>query len=256
MITRRQFVQGNVAAVTAGLFASGAWSFAGSVKVPSLRDKILGCIAGSRMGSAFGAPVEGWSVDKIQAEYGVLDRFLPYAHYGKQWKRPPGTTEDGIERQKLMCLAIIEKQDRITVNDLAKKWVEENSDWFYEDGDEHDGDRRKLAIKLESDLTKKEGFSTLDPELYAELDKRLKQQGKEEDDDEDEEGAMLDDDDYEPVQMESPVAASQKGDDGSAKDRDPNSRRLRESDKQRMGMVNLDPNNPNDRKTWLNRNNL
>jgi len=37
----------------------------------------------------------------------VLDRFLPYAHYGKQWKRPPGTTEDGIERQKLMCLAAL-----------------------------------------------------------------------------------------------------------------------------------------------------
>jgi len=124
MITRRQFVWGNVAAVTAGLPASEGWSFAGSAKVSSLRDKIFGCIAGSRMGSAFGAPVEGWSVDKIQAEYGVLDRFLPYAHYGKQWKRPPGTTEDGIERQKLMCLAIIEKQDRITVNDLAKKWVE------------------------------------------------------------------------------------------------------------------------------------
>ena len=124
MITRRQFVRGNVAMVTAGLFASKGSSFAGSAKAPSLRDKILGCIAGSRMGSAFGAPVEGWSVDKIQAEYGVLDRFLPYAHYGKQWKRPPGTTEDGIERQKLMCLAIIEKQGRITVNDLAKKWVE------------------------------------------------------------------------------------------------------------------------------------
>jgi hypothetical protein len=76
------------------------------------------------MGSAFGAPVEGWSVDRIRAEYGVVDRFLPYAHYRKQWKRPPGTTEDGIERQKLMCLAIIEKQDRITVEDLAEKWVE------------------------------------------------------------------------------------------------------------------------------------
>jgi ADP-ribosylglycohydrolase len=76
------------------------------------------------MGSAFGAPVEGWSVDRIRAKYGVLDRFLPYAHYRKKWQRPPGTTEDGIERQKLMCLAIIEKQDRITVEDLARKWVE------------------------------------------------------------------------------------------------------------------------------------
>ena len=36
----------------------------------------------------------------------------------------PGTTEDGIERQKLMCQAIIEKQDRITVEDLARVAVE------------------------------------------------------------------------------------------------------------------------------------
>lgn len=124
MITRRQFVRGNVATVAAGFLTPESLSFAGSAKAPSLRDRVFGCIAGSRMGSAFGAPVEGWSVEKIRAEYGVLDRFLPYAHYGKRWKRPPGTTEDGIERQKLMCLAIIEKQDRITVRDLARKWVE------------------------------------------------------------------------------------------------------------------------------------
>jgi ADP-ribosylglycohydrolase len=111
MLTRRQLVGGAVGKVAAGLFASGDRTFAGSAERPSLRDKIFGCIAGSRMGSAFGAPVEGWSVDKIRAEYGVLDRFLPYGHYRKRWQRPPGTTEDGIERQKLMCLAIIEKQD-------------------------------------------------------------------------------------------------------------------------------------------------
>ncbi len=124
MITRRQLVRGAAGALAAGLLASGDWTFAGAVKAPTLRDKVFGCIAGSRLGSSFGAPVEGWSAARIKAKYGVLDRFLPYEHYGKGWKRPPGTTEDGIERQKLMCLAIIEKQDRITVEDLAKKWVE------------------------------------------------------------------------------------------------------------------------------------
>ncbi|MFC1716816.1 hypothetical protein ACFL6S_24320 [Candidatus Poribacteria bacterium] len=34
--------------------------------------------------------------------------------------RPPGTTEDGVERQKLMLIAIIEKQDRITAEDVVK----------------------------------------------------------------------------------------------------------------------------------------
>ncbi|MGD8500083.1 MAG: hypothetical protein PVJ86_05520 [Phycisphaerales bacterium] len=77
MITRRQVVGGTVGAVAAGLFASGDWALAGTAEGSSLRDKIFGCIAGSRMGSAFGTPVEGWSVDKIRAKYGVLDRFLP-----------------------------------------------------------------------------------------------------------------------------------------------------------------------------------
>ena len=37
--------------------------------------------------------------------------------------RPAGTTEDGIERQRLMCTAIIEKGGRITAADLAAIWV-------------------------------------------------------------------------------------------------------------------------------------
>ena len=36
---------------------------------------------------------------------------------------PPGTTEDGMERQKYMYLAIIEKQDRITADDLVGTWL-------------------------------------------------------------------------------------------------------------------------------------
>ena len=129
MISRRQFARGAIGAVgavsTMGMFVSiGCSDGAVSRKDAGLRDKIFGCIAGSRMGSAFGAPVEGWTAEKIKETYGVLDQFLPYGHYKKEWERPPGTTEDGIERQKLMCLAIIEKQDSITVEDLVRKWIE------------------------------------------------------------------------------------------------------------------------------------
>ena len=38
--------------------------------------------------------------------------------------REPGTTEDGVERQKLMITAIIEKQDRINAEDLRRAWVD------------------------------------------------------------------------------------------------------------------------------------
>jgi ADP-ribosylglycohydrolase len=72
-----------------------------------------------------GAAVEGWSRERIKETYGFLDRLLPYRHYGAytDWQRPPGTTEDGIERQRLIATAIIEKQDRILARDLVAVWV-------------------------------------------------------------------------------------------------------------------------------------
>lgn len=91
----------------------------------NLFDKIYGCLAASRIGSAMGAVVEGWSTERIEQEYGYLEELKSYRHYYPRtnWQRPPGTTEDGIERQKLMCQAIIEKKDRITVDDLGAIWL-------------------------------------------------------------------------------------------------------------------------------------
>ncbi|MBM3235484.1 hypothetical protein FJZ31_04230 [Candidatus Poribacteria bacterium] len=95
------------------------------INMPTLKDKFLGCIAGSWVGSSMGAIVEGWSRERIKETYGFLDRLLPYRHYTSltNWERLPGTTEDGIERQKLIATAIIEKQDRILAHDLAAVWV-------------------------------------------------------------------------------------------------------------------------------------
>jgi len=90
---------------------------------PSLFDKIYGCLAGSRIGSAMGAAVEGWDMDRIAEKYGIFDKLVAYHHYNVDWDHPAGSTEDGIERQKLMCTAIIKKQDRITAEDLVKTWV-------------------------------------------------------------------------------------------------------------------------------------
>jgi ADP-ribosylglycohydrolase len=83
----------------------------------TLRDKFRGCIASSWIGSAMGAAVEGWSRERIKETHGYLDRLVAYGN------RLPGTTEDGIERQKLMATAIIEKQDRILAHDLVAVWV-------------------------------------------------------------------------------------------------------------------------------------
>jgi len=91
----------------------------------SLRDKFFVCIAGSHIGSAMGAPFEGFDWRDVEAKFGLLDSFQPYHHYGDRndWIREPGTTEDGIERQKLMITAIMEKGDRITAQDLKHAWV-------------------------------------------------------------------------------------------------------------------------------------
>lgn len=93
--------------------------------MPTLRSKFRGCIAASWVGSAMGAAVEGWSPERIREEHGFLEELLPYRHYASytHWERPPGTTEDGIERQKLFATAIIEKQDRIQAHDLVAIWL-------------------------------------------------------------------------------------------------------------------------------------
>lgn len=89
----------------------------------SLREKFFGCIAGCHIGSAMGAPVEHWTYQRIENEYGTLDKLVPYEHIANGWMRDAGTTEDGVERQKLMITAIIEKQDRVSAEDIRKIWV-------------------------------------------------------------------------------------------------------------------------------------
>jgi ADP-ribosylglycohydrolase len=126
-MARRSFLGGALAAtaVSAGVGRATEKppeTKGGSV---SLREKFFGCIAGCHIGSAMGAPVEGWSYERIEREHGLLDKLLPYSHYGrKEWVREPGTTEDGIERQKLMLAALLEKQDRINAEDLRRAWVD------------------------------------------------------------------------------------------------------------------------------------
>jgi ADP-ribosylglycohydrolase len=96
----------------------------GDVPRSSIYDKIYGIILGSRGGSSLGAVVEGVGrMEDIEELYGVFNEFLPCNHYDVFWSHPAGGTEDGIERQKCIATAIIEKQDRITAPDLMKVWV-------------------------------------------------------------------------------------------------------------------------------------
>jgi len=88
-----------------------------------LRDKFYGCIAGAQIGSAMGAVVEGKTHQFITEKYGFLDKLLPYEHYRNGWVREAGTTEDGIERQKLMIYAIMDKGGRVCAEDVREAWL-------------------------------------------------------------------------------------------------------------------------------------
>ena len=89
----------------------------------SLKEKFFGTIAGCHIGSSMGAAVEGMTYPMIVEKYGYVDKLLPYEHYRNGWIRDPGTTEDGVERQKLMITAIMEKQDRVTAEDVKNAWL-------------------------------------------------------------------------------------------------------------------------------------
>jgi ADP-ribosylglycohydrolase len=53
----------------------------------------------------------------------VRQRFGP-PWISRSYTRQPGWTEDGMERYKLLCAAIIRKGGRINIEDLAREWVE------------------------------------------------------------------------------------------------------------------------------------
>lgn len=104
----------------------------------NLNDKILGCLAGTAIGSSMGAATENMSPEEIAKQFGKLDRLVPFVREGKIFRRPagptyqyhrderdPGMTEDGVERQFLLTLAIVDKCGRITADDLARVWLQE-----------------------------------------------------------------------------------------------------------------------------------
>lgn len=104
--------------------------------MPSLFDKVYGAEAAGTIANSMGDVTEGLHWTEIEEQYGLVTEMLPqdkphrirpsdwgnvmiyHAHH-----RPPGMTEDGMERHRLAVTAIIEKGGRITVEDLARVWL-------------------------------------------------------------------------------------------------------------------------------------
>ena len=101
-----------------------------------LYKKIYGCEAAAAIANSMGDITEGMTYQKIDEKYGLLAELLPQDKSGRirknEWgpdlsskahHRPAGMGEDGMERHRLLCTAIIDKGGRITVEDLARTWV-------------------------------------------------------------------------------------------------------------------------------------
>ena len=110
----------------------------------SLFDKIYGCEAAGSIGNSMGEIMEGWTIAQRKERLGYVTELLPVekpemdgrlnrtnpadVNLGKPLiyhghRRAAGTTEDGEERHRLCATAIIEKQGRIDVMDLARIWI-------------------------------------------------------------------------------------------------------------------------------------
>ncbi len=110
----------------------------------SLYDRIYAVNAAVTISNSIGDVTEGLSYQKIEQQYGFVDHMLAQdkerSERQRDWgpqqvrpahHRPAGMTEDGIERHRLMCTAIIEKGGRVDVWDLARIWVRDiNRDHF------------------------------------------------------------------------------------------------------------------------------
>jgi len=100
--------------------------------------RIYGCEAAGNIANSMGDVTEGMSWRQIEARWGFVDKLLPQdktgsrrpQRFGPVWVRhphyrPPGMTEDGFERHRLMTSAILKKGGRITIEDLARTWIED-----------------------------------------------------------------------------------------------------------------------------------
>lgn len=102
----------------------------------SMFSRIYGMEATAVIANSMGDISEGLSYQDIEARFGFHNKLLPQdikggssqPDWGPPWvrhahHRPPGATEDGMERHRLLTTAVIEKKGRITVEDLARVWV-------------------------------------------------------------------------------------------------------------------------------------
>ena len=106
----------------------------------SLLDRIVAVEICATVGHSMGDVTEIMDWTEIEQKYGLVAELLPqpdkwkdarpnlpvrrgYANVYTVHDRPPGMSEDGHERHRLTATAVIEKQGRVTCEDVARIWV-------------------------------------------------------------------------------------------------------------------------------------
>ncbi|MBV7333159.1 ADP-ribosylglycohydrolase family protein [Chloroflexi bacterium TSY] len=93
------------------------------MKESLLFKKVYGCLLGGAIGDALGGPVEQWTPDEIYAQYGNLDRYVPYdrpgAHHGHFGEGDCiGVYTDDTRLKHLFCQAIFRAGGKPRAGDL------------------------------------------------------------------------------------------------------------------------------------------
>ncbi|WP_276253084.1 ADP-ribosylglycohydrolase family protein [Halomontanus rarus] len=99
-----------------------------------ITDNVYGCLIGGAIGDALGAPVEGWTHERIQEEYGTLEEFKQY--YMPYSKTEPGTITSDTALRQYLCLAIVENSGRVTpveFADVLQKHLNPDRVWINEE---------------------------------------------------------------------------------------------------------------------------
>lgn len=84
----------------------------------TLGDAVYGCLIGGAVGDALGAPVEGWTHERIEEEYGTLEEFKQY--YMPYSKTDPGSITSDTALRHYLCLAVVEAEGRVYPPDFAE----------------------------------------------------------------------------------------------------------------------------------------
>ena len=98
----------------------------GNLEKTVLFDKIHASMLAATIGDAMGGPIEGWTYQRIEETYGVVDTLLPYnfpPDYHNHFATTAGTVTDDTRLKHILCQAIIKRRGIPRRGDFVKACI-------------------------------------------------------------------------------------------------------------------------------------